>query len=196
MVSFLASTDRDCPHARDAAPIEERRRQLADFETLYVEHVELVRRVIVRLLGTATADVDDAVQDVFVTAFRKRDAFEGRAEPSTWLYAIARRVALASRRRARLRAFLGLDAVREPEDPRTPLSAFENEEATRQLYGLLERLAEKKRTVWILHELEELPGETIAQIVGCPVKTVWTRLFHARRELSLLAQAMDERSDA
>ena len=53
-------------------------------------------------------------------------------------------------------------------------------------HRLLDRLSEKKRLVFVLHELEGLsPGE-IAKIVGSPVLTVRTRLFYARRELLAL----------
>jgi RNA polymerase sigma-70 factor (ECF subfamily) len=51
---------------------------------------------------------------------------------------------------------------------------------------LLDRLADKKRVVFVLHELEGIaPGE-IARIVGAPVLTVRTRLFYARRELEAM----------
>jgi RNA polymerase sigma-70 factor (ECF subfamily) len=51
---------------------------------------------------------------------------------------------------------------------------------------LLDQLAEKKRTVFILHELEGVSPQEIATIVGAPVLTVRTRLFYARRELEEL----------
>jgi RNA polymerase sigma-70 factor (ECF subfamily) len=59
----------------------------------------------------------------------------------------------------------------------------------RAFHRLLDRLSEKKRVVFVLHELEGLaPGE-IAKIVGSPVLTVRTRLFYARRELlAMLAE--------
>jgi len=51
---------------------------------------------------------------------------------------------------------------------------------------LLGRLADKKRVVFVLHELEGVPPSEIAQIVGAPVLTVRTRLFYARRELEAM----------
>ena len=54
---------------------------------------------------------------------------------------------------------------------------------------LLDKLSDKKRTVYILHELEGLPPAEIARIVDCPVLTVRTRLFYARRELAVLMRA-------
>jgi RNA polymerase sigma-70 factor (ECF subfamily) len=65
----------------------------------------------------------------------------------------------------------------EDADRRERMRAFDR---------LLARLAEKKRTVFILHELEGVPPAEIAAIVGAPVLTVRTRLFYARRELEAL----------
>ena len=54
---------------------------------------------------------------------------------------------------------------------------------------LLDKLSEKKRTVFVLHELEGLSPAEIAVTVDCPVMTVRTRLFYARRELAQLMHA-------
>lgn len=195
MARFLTFHDRrrSSTAVTDVLVMHERRQQTADFQQLYLAHVDTVRRVLARLLGPRF-DVSDALQDVFVVALQKRDSYSGQALPSTWLHAIAQRVALSTRRRARLRAFLGMDAASEVSGGQTPQQLFEDREASEQLYALLDRLSEKKRTVWILYELEEMSGEQIAEIVGCPVKTVWTRLFHARRELTTLSRSRLERS--
>jgi RNA polymerase sigma-70 factor (ECF subfamily) len=192
MAPFLTATGRACAVPEPAGSAE-RRADLADFQRFYVEHVDLVRSVVARLLGPH-AGVDDAIQEVFLVAFRKRSSFAGQARASTWLYSIAQRVAMSTRRRARVRSWLGFDAAPEPADLATPQTIFERREAAEQLYLLLDQLADKKRTVWILYELEGLPGEAIAQVIGCPVSTVWTRLYHARRELEELARGLDERS--
>jgi RNA polymerase sigma-70 factor (ECF subfamily) len=193
MAPFLTLEDRRRSAAAELVLMRERREQLGDFQRFYFEHVDFVRRVLARLLGPGH-DLSDAVQEVFVVALRKRHVYAGRALPSTWLHAIAQRIALATRRRTRLRAFLGLEAAQHVAAGTTPQQHFESREASEQLYALLDRLSEKKRTVWILHELEELSGEQIAEIVRCPVKTVWTRLFHARRELYALARQREGRS--
>ena len=54
------------------------------------------------------------------------------------------------------------------------------------LYRLLDKLSDKKRAVFVLHELEGLSPAEIGKIVGAPVLTVRTRLFYARRELAAL----------
>ena len=171
----------------------ERRARLEDFRDFYVERVELIRRVVARLLGPQ-GQIDDAIQETFLVAWRRRGSFQGQAQASTWLYSIAQRVALSMRRRARVRSWLGLDAVPELPDPATPHTYFERREAAERLYALLDRITDKKRSVWILYELEGLSGEEIARIVGCPINTVWTRLHHARQELQQLARELDDGS--
>jgi RNA polymerase sigma-70 factor (ECF subfamily) len=67
-----------------------------------------------------------------------------------------------------------------------PDEDFERRERMRAFGRLLDRLADKKRIVFVLHELEGVaPGE-IAKIVGAPVLTVRTRLFYARREIEAM----------
>lgn len=195
MARFLTMQDRrrGPTTVTDVITMRERRAQTADFERFYLDHAELVRRLLARLLGPSF-DVRDALQEVFIIALQKRDSYSGQALPSTWLHAIAQRVAMAMRRRARLRAFLGLSESEYASGAATPEQLFEDREASALLYGCLDKVGEKKRAVWILYELEELSGEQIAEIVGCPLKTVWTRLHHARRDLNALSRVLEARS--
>lgn len=164
-----------------------------DLHQLYEDHVAFVRRAVVRL-GGPTADVEDLVHDVFLVAFDARHRFEGRSQLSTWLYGIAIRVVSQARRRGRLRELFGLSTTTEPIEHETPHRAFEHQEASALVYRALDKIGERKRTVFILFELEGLSGEEIAQIVDCPLKTVWTRLFHARKEFEAhLARATRSR---
>src|SRR5205823_13417402 len=113
----------------------------------------------------------------------------GRSAARTWLYGIALRVVAAHRRKARFRSFFGLEDVpadREPVAAHTPATDLDAAQARAQVYGILEKIGEKKRTVFVLFELEGMSGEEIAKIVGAPLKTVWTRLFHARAEFEKL----------
>ncbi|MEZ5243449.1 MAG: RNA polymerase sigma factor, partial [Acidimicrobiales bacterium] len=70
-----------------------RKRRPPSFRDVYRAHHAYVWRCLLRL-GVDAATVDDAVQDVFIVVHRKLDDFEGRAAVKTWLFAIARRVAL------------------------------------------------------------------------------------------------------
>ena len=162
---------------------------LGDLERLYEDNAEMVRRAVLRLHGPG-ADVDDLVHDVFLVALRRGGSFEGRSSASTWLYGIAIKVVATARRRERVRRMLSFsfalegDDAAEPVENLTPARLFEHREASRAVYRILDRIVEKKRAVFVLYELEGLSGEEIAEAVGCPLKTVWTRLHHARKEFT------------
>jgi RNA polymerase sigma-70 factor (ECF subfamily) len=154
-----------------------------DARALYDAEAEFVQRAVARLAGP-DSDLQDLVHEVFVIAIRRLSSFEGRSTIRTWLYGIAVRVVAEWRRRRKLRQFLGLSAAPEPVDRTTPADVFEFRERALLVYRILDRMSEKKRAVFILHEMEGLSGEEIAASVGCPVKTVWTRLFHARQDFA------------
>ncbi len=154
------------------------------FSELFARHQKDVARLVVRMLGSAV-DAQDVLQEVFLQVFRSLPEFRGNSRLSTWIYRVAVNVVLMHRRAARSRPFLaGADLAPPPLDP-APLPDEQVELSMRvaALERLMARLSEKKRTVFILHELQGLTPFEIAEIVGAPVLTVRTRLFYARREL-------------
>jgi RNA polymerase sigma-70 factor, ECF subfamily len=145
---------------------------------LYQAHATVVRLLLLRL-GVREADVDDLLQDVFLVALRRHADFEGRSSARTWLCGITVRLAAAHRRRQRVRELFRL--APRAVDTSGPLRAVEKAEASQLVARILDRLSAPKRAVLVLYEVEQLSGEEIAEIVGCPLKTVWTRLFYARQ---------------
>ena len=79
-------------------PQADARAQPLDIVALYDAHAPRVWRTALAL-GVARADLDDAVQDVFIVLHRRASEFAGRADVTTWIYAITRRVAADHRRR-------------------------------------------------------------------------------------------------
>lgn len=162
----------------------------AAFRELFRRHRADVARLVHRMSGRRT-DLEDLVQEVFMQVHRSLGSFRGDAKLSTWLYRVTVNVVLMHRRSARSRPTLLEEEVGEPPRDTAPLP---DEQLARQkriaaFWRLLDRLTDKKRTVFILHELEGLAPSKIAEIVDAPVLTVRTRLFYARREL---AGMMDE----
>ena len=159
----------------------------AAFSELFKRHQKDVARLVVRMLGT-TGDVPDVMQEVFLQVFRSLPEFRGKSRLSTWIYRVAVNVVLMHRRAGRSRPVLAsADLAPPPADPQ-PLPDEQVERSLRvsALVRLMERLSEKKRTVFVLHELQGLSPIEIADVVGAPVLTVRTRLFYARRELMSL----------
>ena len=157
----------------------------AAFRVLYERHRSDVARLVFRMLGRRS-DLEDVIQEVFVQVHKSLKDFRGQAKFSTWLHRVTVNVVLMHRRAARSRPVFADEPpteVTEPGDTVMPDEDAERRERMRAFERLLGRLADKKRIVFVLHELEGLPPSEIAQIVGAPVLTVRTRLFYARREL-------------
>lgn len=162
----------------------------AAFIQLFRRHRDDVVRLVHRMLGPS-ADLEDMVQEVFLQVHRSVAAFKGTARFSTWLYRVTVNVVLMHRRSARSRPKFALEAEAPPMVDGKPLpdELVARDARVKAFYHLLDRLSEKKRTVFVLHEIEGLAPSEIAALVGAPVLTVRTRLFYARREvLQFLAE--------
>jgi RNA polymerase sigma-70 factor (ECF subfamily) len=157
------------------------------FREVFRSHRADVARLVQRMTGRP-ADLEDIVQEVFLQVYRSIKDFRGQSRFSTWLYRVTVNVVLMQRRAARSRPVLheapddafGADLRDLPDDQvarARRVSAF---------YRLLDRLSDKKRAVFVLHELEGMAPSEIAKVVSAPVLTVRTRLFYARRELLAL----------
>jgi RNA polymerase sigma-70 factor (ECF subfamily) len=160
------------------------------FRMLYERHRNDVARLVYRMLG-ARSDLEDVIQEVFFQVFRSLKDFRGQAKFTTWLHRVTVNVVLMHRRAAKSRPVYteeqGHDLTRD-EAAVLPDEDADRRERVRAFGRLLGRLADKKRIVFVLHELEGIAPTEIAKIVGCPVLTVRTRLFYARRELEALLQ--------
>ncbi|HEY4016549.1 MAG TPA: RNA polymerase sigma factor [Polyangiaceae bacterium] len=137
----------------------------------------------VRALGANDGDVEDLTQEIFIIVRRKLSSFDGRNLPG-WLYRIAQRTVRDHRRSAWFRNVLGKQAT-APEPTAPGPSGFQvlhQRERRKVLESILARMSEKRRTTFVLFEIEGYSGEEIAQIQSLRLKTVWTRLHHARKD--------------
>lgn len=130
------------------------------------------------------------VHDVFMVAFRRLDRFEaGRI--STWLYRITSNTVSDRHRKRRVRAaFSAVAHWIGGQGPAHPGRVAEERDAADAVGRVLARMAPKKREVFALFELEGLSGVQIAERIGCPVGTVWTRLYHARKDFLRIARRL------
>ncbi len=154
------------------------------FRAFYERNFRFVYRIVARM-ADAEGDVDDLTQEIFSIAGDKLETFEGRAKETTWLYRIAANVVSADRRKRRRQHLLSLRWLVPSSDDDVaegPDRDLERNDAHDLVRDILSEMTEKKRSVFMLFELEGLPGQQVADIVGCPLDTMWTRLFHARRE--------------
>ncbi|HEY8078502.1 MAG TPA: RNA polymerase sigma factor [Labilithrix sp.] len=155
------------------------------FRQLFIKHRSDVSRLVYRMLN-APADLEDVVQEVFVQVFRSLKDFRGQSKLSTWMHRVTVNVVLMHRRSARSRPVLTEEVPNDivaDEGQTLPDEDAERRERMRAFQRILGKLADKKRVVFVLHELEGMSPAEIAEVVDAPVLTVRTRLFYARREL-------------
>jgi RNA polymerase sigma-70 factor (ECF subfamily) len=136
-------------------------------------------------LGVRAADLDDVCQEVFLVVHKRLHTFDGSSKLTTWLFGICVRVAAAHRRRAWIRreeprAVLPDEDEVPPSD--RPDALYAAREARATLERVLDAMDLEKRAVFVMFEIDELPSETIASILGVPVGTVWSRLSAARKQ--------------
>ena len=138
---------------------------------------------------------EDCAQDVWAKLFRARDQYEPRALFRTWLFRVARNhwidtLRSLGRRPPPLSLSLGEGeegssslAERLAALPGGGIESLERRELAERLGAALGRLTEEMREVFLLGEIEELPYAEIARILGIPVGTVKSRMYHAVRRL-------------
>ena len=164
--------------------------------TLYDQYARPVMQW-ARRLGVAPDEVEDVTQEVFSTAFREIHRVQPGAL-SAWLFRlVSNRVHDRHRRRRVRETFARLfGPTEEAVATDDPERALHQQDAETRVRGVLARMSQKKRDVFVLFELEGLPGDEIALKLGVPVATVWTRLHHARRDFARFARAADVLEDA
>lgn len=150
---------------------------------------ELVYTQMRAIAAARHQELDDLVQIAAEQAFRALPSFEGRSQLSTWTYRICYH-ALVSHERWSSRFFRRFIVGREaPEwDDPTPLAEEEllRRERAARLRAALACVAPKRRAVVVLHDLEGLSIDEVADIVGAKRNTVKSRLRDGHRQLAKL----------
>lgn len=158
----------------------------AAFEALVREHAPRVRALCSSVLKDA-AEAEDAAQEAFLKAWRKRDGFDGRASFGTWVHRIAvnaclDRLRAGARRRSRSLESLdgpGAASLRALAEP-SSAGALEDRDLAERL---LSALTPEQRLAFTLCEREGLSYAEIAEAMSCSVDSVKARIKRARREL-------------
>ena len=157
-----------------------------DFDALYREQRSRVLGTVRSVLGP-TDELEDVVQLVFIEVHRSLARFEGRAKLSTWVYRIAVNVSLQHIRRKKRRRWLMLGATGDEGERLSsgarPELRLEDRELLEHVYAAADRLSEKKRIVWVLHELQGLSPAEVSEVLEIPMNTVRSRLLAARKEI-------------
>ncbi|MCX7765101.1 MAG: sigma-70 family RNA polymerase sigma factor [Candidatus Sumerlaeia bacterium] len=174
---------------------------MSAFDSLMLRYQDRVFGFCYKLLGNYE-DALELAQEVFLTCFRKLHTFAGRSKFSTWLYRLAVNHCKnfwQHRQRSASAHSVSLDqTTARAELPPLQISAPQpnprEQLARQQLLELIQQrlqlLTPEHRQVLILRYSEELSYDEIAEILGCPVGTVKSRINRARDELQQLLRGI------
>lgn len=190
----LAQVERN---ARDGAIDEVRLMSLvaiedvAAFETIYRAYYPRLTRFLRGMLRHGSL-VDEVLDDTMLVAWRKAHTWDASSQLSTWLFAIAYRQALKALRRRDPAVAATVEPPIPPEFE--PDGELQHAQLRAQLNVALEHLPVEHRAVMELTYYQGYSCREIAEIVGCPVATVKTRMFYARRKLRALLTQRGEQA--
>lgn len=159
---------------------------------LFELHRDVAFHVALRITGRRE-DALDVVQDGFIRAFERLNEFQRGAPFRTWLLRIVSNRALDILRARKVRLAIPLDGEDDEsrvqlEDRRagvTPGADLERAELAGRLQRAIEGLPPDQRAVFALYATGDLTYGQIAEVLGIPIGTVMSRLYHARRRLHL-----------
>lgn len=160
------------------------------FDQIYRDGFPFVFRVL-RSLGVRPERLEDAAQDVFTIVHRRLSDFEGRSTVRTWLFGIAQRVASDHRRTERRKASpLAPMPPELPTGEASPQARLEAQQVAVFLDGFVKTLSLEKRAVFALAFIEDMPANEVAEALGIPLNTAYSRIRTVRAELR---KAMERR---
>lgn len=165
------------------------------FRLLVLKYQRRVQRLIARLVRDPDW-VEDLAQETFIRAYRALPQFRGDAQFYTWLYRIAvntAKKALMDKRRDPVQLEWQAAGAEddetfshqpEPSTEATPESELAAKEIATAVNQALDALPEDLRQAVVLREMEGLSYDDIAEVMGCPIGTVRSRIFRAREAIS------------
>lgn len=153
----------------------------AAMKALYTEYAADLTRFLAVKVGDPV-EAADLVHETMLEVWRHAERYEGRGSLRAWIYSIARNKAVDRIRKAR-RHVLTDETPEQPDGTPDPAALLSASEDAQRLRTCVEKLSPAHRAVIHLAFFEELTYEEIAEIEGCPVGTVKTRIFHAKKLL-------------
>lgn len=156
------------------------------FRQLYQRYQQRVRSTLYRLCGSSL--LDDLVQEVFLRVWKGLPHLRQASQFSTWLYRITWNVASDRRRQLAQQHSQDAKLIADAAKlfPAPDLMHLHYQDLVQR--GL-QQIKLEHRAVLVLHDLEEVPQKEVAEILGIPVGTVKSRLFHARAAMRQFLEA-------
>jgi len=144
-----------------------------------------------RYLGVRPADVQDVGQEVFLTVHKKLAAGEVPRSSRAWLFALSYNAASNYRQLARHRREAPTDQAPDVPDSAKDIEArLASRQESVRVALVLDALDLDRRTILVSHDMDEIPIPEIADALGIPLNTAYSRLRLARRDFEAAARRM------
>ena len=155
------------------------------FALVYSQYERQVYRYAYHLLGHRD-DADDIKQETFMKAFQAISGFRSEASLQTWLLKICGnlcrdRIKSWEHRKVQYDARLEHDSISGDAFAEDPRHIVERSQMTESVFRALKGMPAAQREIIVLHEIEDLSYEEIANVLGCSRTSVKLRIFRARR---------------
>lgn len=160
-----------------------------DARTLYETQVDAVFAFLSKL-GLRGADLEDSVHDTFVTALSRSNAYDTSRPVRPWLLGIAFRVLVARTRRFANTLEVLEDAPEREDSSANPEQTLEEKRRLALFRRAVGELSEEQATVLVLHDVQGLGAQEIAESMGAPVATTYSRLRLARQNFAAAARRL------
>lgn len=205
---LMNSNDQDPSKPEKEEPMEPTDSELVEwsqagdtdaFDQLVTRYRGKIYAMIVNMIHNE-ADAWDLCQDAFVKAWKALPRFEARSNFYTWMYRIAHNVTYDWLRKKKVRGdgtefddrvskdLMEPGAPTAPKDISQPDQEAQKTELQNRITEAIDKLSPDHKAVILLKEVEGLKYQEIADIVGCSIGTVMSRLFYARKKLQSLLQ--------
>lgn len=182
--------------AADAAVVARcRAGELGAFEAVYAAHAGRLFSVACRMLGN-TADAEDILQEIFLSAYRKLDGFRGESALGTWLYRLAMNHCLDHLRSRAARTNDRTDVLDEGAEHDSGQPGLADQAISRlDLERALARLPDGCRAAFVLHDVQGLEHREVAEVLGVAEGTSKSQVHKARLRLRALLGARGRSGD-
>ena len=161
-----------------------RARDIEAFEQLYRRYRDRLARFLMRRLHRPQL-VEEVLNDTLMVVWDRAETFNGDSKLSTWIFGIAYRRSMKALRHHQDPIEDEAAAERASLEP-SPEEGYGRERSRKLLKQAVDQLSPEHRSVVEYTYIHELGYQEIAEIMSCPVGTVKTRMFHARRQLRRL----------
>ena len=180
------------PVDEDELVREARRGNLKAYDELVKRYQERIYATLYHMTSNHE-DANDLAQESFIKAFQALKSFKGGSSFYTWLYRIAVNKTINFLKQRKNRTHMSLNNIDFNAEHDPDLMALISEQTPRRAAGLAElqeklnealmKLSESHRLVVVMHDVQGLSHEEIAEAMDCNVGTVRSRLFYARQQL-------------